>query len=85
MIDDDDRADYPSSATIRCPRCKHRFKVMADERDMHACPSCGYDGKDSGEDDDEEPPCAVCGGSGELQCFEDTCACDGGHPCDGCS
>lgn len=31
--------------------------------------------------DDE---CPSCGGSGEMQCEEDVCACVGGHPCPRC-
>jgi hypothetical protein len=35
-------------------------------------------------DDDEEALCETCGGSGELPCDEDTCCCEGGHPCPAC-
>lgn len=35
-------------------------------------------------DDDDDAACGRCGGSGELQCGEDTCCCDGGHPCPEC-
>lgn len=30
-----------ASATCRCPRCKKRFKVLADEYGDHPCPRCG--------------------------------------------
>lgn len=33
---------------------------------------------------DDEGLCEACGGSGELQCEEDTCCCVGGHPCPSC-
>lgn len=29
-------------ATQRCPECRRKFQVLADEADMHECPSCGY-------------------------------------------
>jgi len=25
-----------------CPKCKKRFKVLADEYGSHQCPKCGY-------------------------------------------
>lgn len=37
---------------------------------------------DDGPNVDDE--CPSCGGSGELDCFEDTCNCVGGHPCPRC-
>ena len=26
-----------------CPYCRHRFRTLDDETDMHPCPRCGYD------------------------------------------
>jgi hypothetical protein len=32
-------------------------------------------------DDSMLDECEACRGSGELPCDEDTCCCEGGHPC----
>lgn len=26
----------------RCPHCRHHFRTLDDEIDMHDCPHCGY-------------------------------------------
>jgi hypothetical protein len=47
----------------------------------HASETEGRTNDDGPNIDDE---CPSCGGSGEVDCFEDVCACVGGHPCPRC-
>lgn len=37
----------------RCSECGYSFRTLEDETDMHACPSCGYDGHDEPEDKED--------------------------------
>lgn len=52
----------------RCGQCGRSFRTLDDEQDMHACPSCGYDGHevfvgcvDCGFDECRCHCCEVCG------------------------
>jgi hypothetical protein len=45
-------------------------------REMHSDLDLGYL--------DDEGECPLCNGTGERECFEDSCCCEGGHPCPRC-
>ena len=46
----------------QCSQCRHRFRTLEDETDMHDCPRCGYGPR-------EPEYCAWC--SAELERSED--------------
>lgn len=39
----------------RCPKCRHQFRTLDDEADMHACPWCGWHPFDEPTDEDDPP------------------------------
>lgn len=37
----------------RCSNCRHHFRTLEDEADMHECPKCGYHPNDEREPDED--------------------------------
>jgi hypothetical protein len=51
-MNDDDLIDGYETVRQRCRVCGHRFRVLADEESMHACPHCQWDGHSEVEDEE---------------------------------